>query len=421
MPEPDFSGLREQLEREVRQPEFALIRTRRARRTAWWAATCAAVTLVVVLAGAVTATAHLRHPRDRIAPIGTPTVQPSPPPPSGVPPTTPPSVTAGVPEPAYVAAMTAAPSGTLFARVRRCISNCLTQGTYLDVLVRGSNLGAAWTTVGNLPAGLAEGRLLAASDSELWLVGDGHVAGSSDGGHTWQSWSFGTSGGTGSGTFGGLAGSTAWIAGNGVVAVAAGGGRPANTPAQPPGAAIIDGLTVLGPDRAAVLIGTGNGDGASWFLTSDGGAHWAVLADPCANTPYTGSFTNTMAAAPDGSLWAVCAGQGGAGSQPKQLVTSADGGRNWRSRGDLESSGYATSVYPFSATVAWRTGGRADLYRTTDATHWTTVAITGDAAGGGSSFFTALGPSSGVYIQEDAVYSTVDGGQTWQKHPPPSI
>ena len=52
MPEPDFAGLREQLEREVRQPEFALIRARRVRRTAWWAATGAVVALVVTLVGA---------------------------------------------------------------------------------------------------------------------------------------------------------------------------------------------------------------------------------------------------------------------------------------------------------------------------------------------------------------------------------
>ena len=416
MPEPDFVGLREQLEREVRQPEFALIRARRVRRTAWWAATGAVVALVVTLAGAGSATAYRRHASGPVAPIGTPTVQPSPPP-SAPTPTTLPSDTAPVPEPAYVAGMTAAPSGTLFARVRRCMSDCLAQATYIDVLLRGSNLGAAWTTVGNLPAGLAEGRLLAASDSALWLVGDGQVAGSADGGHTWQSWSFAIGGGT----FSGLAEGSAWIAGNGVVAVATGGGRPANTPAQPPGAAIIDGLAVLGPDRAAVLIGAGNGDGASWFLTSDRGTHWTAQADPCAKTPYAGSFSNAMAAAPDGSLWAVCAGQPGMGNQPKQLVTSIDGGRSWNSRGDLESVGYATSVYPFSGTVAWRTGGRADLYHTTDATHWTTVAITGDAAGGGTSFFTALGPSSGFYVHEGAVYSTVNGGQTWQRHPLPSI
>jgi photosystem II stability/assembly factor-like uncharacterized protein len=61
------------------------------------------------------------------------------------------------------------------------------------------------------------------------------------------------------------------------------------------------------------------------------------------------------------------------------------------------------------------------LYRTTDGSHWTKVAITGDAAGGGTSFFTALGPSSGVYVEVGIVYSTVDGGQTWQQHPLPSI
>ena len=109
------------------------------------------------------------------------------------------------------------------------------------------------------------------------------------------------------------------------------------------------------------------------------------------------------------------------GQQRKQLVTSTDDGRTWRSGGDLESAGYATVVFPFSATVAWRTGGRADLYRTTDASHWTLVAVTGDAAGGGSSFFTALGPDTGVYVQEGAVYSTVDGGRTWQQHSLPSV
>jgi photosystem II stability/assembly factor-like uncharacterized protein len=169
-----------------------------------------------------------------------------------------------------------------------------------------------------------------------------------------------------------------------------------------------------------VLIGSGTGRDR-WYLTADSGEHWTAQADPCANTPYPGSMSNTMAGAPDGSLWAVCAGQPGMGQQRKQLVTSTDGGRTWSSRGELESTGYATSVFPFSATVAWRTGGRADLYRTTDGSHWTKVAITGDAAGGGTSFFTALAPGSGVYVQVGAVYSTVDGGQTWQKHSLPSI
>jgi hypothetical protein len=417
MPDLDFAGLREQLEREVRQPEFALIRVRRARRTAWRAATGAAVALVVVLAGAVSVSAYVRHGPGPVAPIGTPTVQPSQPP-SVSTPTPVPSESAPAPAPVDVSAMTAAPSGTLFALVQRCKSDCLAQATYVNVLLRGGNLGATWTAVRGVPTSSESWSLLAASDSTLWLVGDGQVAGSSDGGHTWQSWGVGSN--SGRRAFAGLAGGTAWIAGNGVVAVATGGGRPVNTPAQPPGAGIIDGLAVLGPNRAAVLVGSGNNQD-SWFLTTDRGAHWTAQADPCANTPYAGSMWNTMAGAPDGSLWAVCAGGGGMGQQRKQLVTSIDGGRTWSSRGDLESAGYATSVFPFSATVGWRTGGRADLYRTTDGSHWTKVAITGDAAGGGTSFFTALGPSSGVYVEVGIVYSTVDGGQTWQQHPLPSI
>jgi hypothetical protein len=415
VPELDFVGLREKLERDTRQPEFAFIRSRRARRTARWAAVGAVVTLVVVLAGAVSATEYLRHGPSPVAPVGTQTVQPSSPAPTAPSPTPTPSDTTPVPAPANLTSMAAAPSGTLFATAQRCVSNCLAQGTYVDVLLRGTNLGAAWTTVGDLPTGVGPGRLLAASDTAVWLVGNGQVAGSTDGGRTWQSWSLSGDGSP----FSAIAGGTAWIARNGAVAVAAGGGKPATTPAQPPGANILS-LAAFGPDHAAVLTGSGNGP-AAWFVTADRGAHWTAQTDPCANTPHPASSSNTMAAAPDGSLWAVCAGQPGAGQQPKQLTTSIDGGRTWRSQGDLESSGYATTVFPFSATLAWRTGGRADLYRTTDASHWSMVAVTGDAAGGRDPFFTALGPSTGVYVQNDAIYATTDGGRTWQQHPLPSI
>lgn len=408
MPEPDFTGLREQLERETSQPGFGVIRARRARRTARWAVGGAVVTLVAVLAGAAGATGYLRHGPAPVTPIGTPTVPASPTP------SPTPSASPVPPPPMAVTALAAGPSGELFAAARRCVSDCLGAGTYVDVLLHGGDLGAStWTVVGDLPADMGTVRLLAASGTQLWLVGDGQVAGSADGGHSWQRWSLAGSGGP----YAGLAGGTAWIARDGAVAVAVGGGKPAPTATQPPGAAHVSGLAALGGDRAAVL--TGDGPGA-WYVTTDRGAHWSALAEPCAGTPYRGSPSNTVAGAPDGTLWAVCTGQPGAGQQPKQLVTSADGGRTWRVRGDLESAGYGTSVYPYSATVAWRTGGRADLYRTTDATHWNAVAVTGDAAGGGDSFFTALGPDSGVYVQDGALYSTVDGGRTWQRHPLPS-
>jgi hypothetical protein len=410
VPELDFAGLREQLERETRQPGFGVIRARRVWRTARWAVGGAVVTLVAVLAGAAGATGYLRHGPGPVTPIGTPTVSTSPTPAASPSPSSSPLP----PAPVAVTAMAAAPSGELFAAARRCVSDCLAAATYVDVLLHGGDLGAApWTVVGDLPAGMGTVRLLAAGGTRLWLVGDGEIAGSTDGGHTWQRWSLAGSGGP----YAGLAGGTAWIARDGAVAVAVGGGRPAPTATQPPGAAHISGLAALGADRAAVL--TGEGPGA-WYVTTDRGAHWSPLADPCAGTRYPGSLWSTVAGAPDGTLWAVCASPPATGQQPKQLVTSVDGGRTWLVRGDLESAGYGTSVYPYSATVAWRTGGRADLYRTADAAHWTAVAVTGDAAGGGDSFFTALGSDSGVYVQDGAVYSTVDGGRTWQRHPLPA-
>jgi photosystem II stability/assembly factor-like uncharacterized protein len=174
-------------------------------------------------------------------------------------------------------------------------------------------------------------------------------------------------------------------------------------------------LTAVDDRRAYAWAGLG------WRATGDGGAHWADVADPCGHTQFVGSPFSTMAAAPDGSLWVVCSGGGGAGNMPKDLVVSTDAGQTWAKRGQLETAGYGTDVYPFSATTAWRTGARADIFRTTDGTHWTDLA---NLESNGPAAFTAIDANTAVYVfglADAAIHTTRDGGATWTSYPAPAV
>src|SRR5262249_41141104 len=138
-----------------------------------------------------------------------------------------------VPPQTSFAGLAWAPSGALYVIARRCPSDCGATATTGSSLLRSSDFGTRWTTVGDLPGA---GVLLAASDTQLWLVTDAGVSDSTDGGHSWRNWSVGAGTANGGLWAAGLAGGTAWIAQNGTVAVATGGGAPVATPTQPPGA-----------------------------------------------------------------------------------------------------------------------------------------------------------------------------------------
>ncbi len=173
-------------------------------------------------------------------------------------------------------------------------------------------------------------------------------------------------------------------------------------------------------DRAIVLGTTGDTGKGAWYGTIDRGAHWSWLPDPCLGTIAEGSPFSRMAVGPDGTRWVVCAQPPGTGQQHKELVISATTSRSgWEREGMLEPAGYGTLVYPFSATVAWRTGGRADIFRTDDRTRWADKAPTGDFGGVP---FVAIDANTALYFRDDSgtqavEYLTRDGGNTWSNHP----
>ncbi len=397
MPEPDFTALREHLEETAVQPPFTTIVDRRRRRTQRVVLGTAVLVTLALLGGVATVLAPRRAVNEPMPPKPSPTVS-APPGSERTPP--------------FIDALAAVP-GSLYAIVQTCTASCLgDSAVYRYSLDRSTDHGSRWVHVSDLTgigSHAPQPQLVAADDAHLWFVSDTTIGASTDGGRNWTVTTLpGAGGGSGPGS---TAGGALWLLVNGAVVRAPAGQQPAATPVQP--GSVPTGVTALGPDSAVAATSLG------WYLTTDGGRHWTKTPSPC---PDTGGFS----VGPDGTRWLVCAEQAGTGQQPKSLWLSTDGGRTWQRRGDLESSGYATQIYPVSATTAWRTGGRADIYRTTDRTQWTDVAPTG--APGGPMAFVAFDSQSAAYLayapSGDRIVEmlTRDGGKTWSmlEFDPPS-
>jgi photosystem II stability/assembly factor-like uncharacterized protein len=415
MPELDFDGLRHRLEADARPPAFADIRARRSARTRRVVLVGAALATAVALVGTGAAVTVLRGFGTPLQPAITST--PSTPPPSTEPspavtPTEEPSP-AGPGDPVSIAA---SPSGTLFAVVERCTAECTGDAPqYAYSLSRSTDLGEHWTTVS--PLADQRSSVFVADDTHLWTVGGPIVAGSTDGGRTWRQWSLGPAD-PALPVRAAVVGGVAWFTRGLDVWRASAGGEPtavgsvANEAVQAVQLAPIDEL------RAYALVEASIPEPVVWRVTTDGGAQWSDVADPCAGTRFPGSSTSAMAAAPDGALWVVCASSPAGGMMLKDLVVSTDGGTTWASRGALENNGYGTELHPFSATIAWRTGSRADILRTVDGTQWTDLV---DLQSSGPKTFAAISEQSAVYAYDFGdgmrVYVTQDGGATWRSYP----
>jgi len=408
----DFAGLGEQLAADAYQPSFGSIRDRRRRRTQRWAVGAATLAVVVTL-GSVAATGAGRGRGDR--PAGPP--GPVAPPPVGV------------------MSVRASPSGTLYAVVQRCVADCSAAAPPVEYsLLRSTDLGTVWTTVGPLdalgpalssgPFGGGPGSLIVVSDSVMWRFGDDAARSSVDGGRTWRPSTVGTIDG---GSSLGVAGGIVWLSQNGQVTVAGGGDAFTPTAAQPPGDGPLS-LSAISADRVVVERAGGHTSGSGrWYVTSDRGADWAPFGDPCAGTTHPGTSGAYLSATPDGGLWAVCMPDG-AGQTGVDVATSLDGGVTWQPHA---AGPGGDDLLPMSTTVAWRGGTDSDIYRTTDrGAHWIDVAPVGQFQRDGApqdtkAFFvaTAVDADTALYVNHSPgmpaalIHLTRDGGHTWTTHP----
>lgn len=379
---------------QVNWPDAAEVRTRADRRTRRrWVAAAAAVSVAI----AVTGGAYLAGDRRNTTPVG-------------------PGVTTQLP----LDAIASAPSGTIFAITHSCgTGKCSVGAQRHYTLLRSTDLARSWATISSLD-GVAGGtdaalELAVADDDVLWIADGTRFLGSGDGGTHWSSWNLGADRTPSKG--GGLAGSTLWLAYNGQVLRAANGGRPAPTSGQPPGSGKIDSVAAVSADSSIALRAQGSRKG--WYRTADRGAHWSVAPDPCAGLSHPNVTDAYLSAGQDGGLWAVCFVAGGR-APGWQIATSADGGHSWQPHPGGAPGG--DDVQPVSATVAWRTGNGADVYRTTDSgAHWTDVADLPPGAAIQGGF--VRDADTALYVLPEpgtdyvTLHLTTDGGTTWTTLP----
>jgi photosystem II stability/assembly factor-like uncharacterized protein len=214
------------------------------------------------------------------------------------------------------------------------------------------------------------------------------------------------------------------------------GGRSWRTsPAQPSPAPTYrtdQGSLVRLSQSAAYVLGDpathADGDPLSvplWY-TSDSGASWTLRHVSCG----IAATSARMSAAPTGTLFAVCAGQRGAGSQMKSVVVSTNGGMTWLRPGACEagagaqcptqglSGGYLASVDAVSSTTAYIDEARGDVVETTDAgVSWAGIGPTAADTGTTTmAFFNAVDGlvwAGSTAAGADQLWHTVDGGATW--------
>lgn len=173
--------------------------------------------------------------------------------------------------------------------------------------------------------------------------------------------------------------------------------------------------------------------------TVDAGRSW-IDATPPGFAQDSPSISRSVTASA-GVVWFV-AGYSNYPATPvdshAQVFRSIDGGRHWTTSGAFP--GLGGGVAPYGAAVAWLVVGQGiaagssglDLYRTVNGTDWRLVASAKPELpagtipfGGHKGPFTLVSDSEGWFgmtctCSGAAVYSTFDGGQSWQRHDLPA-
>jgi hypothetical protein len=165
--------------------------------------------------------------------------------------------------------------------------------------------------------------------------------------------------------------------------------------------------------------------GRLWF-TGDGGRSWSRRATPCTGMGYA------VSAAPDGALFAVCAGQPGAGEQGKTVERSLNGGRTWTQAescgighcgGDL-GAGYLGEIAALDARTVYLVGYRSPLLVTHDGgATWAMVKAVAAGSDAGTYQVLFFNRRSGLVLgvddkppyhpQQPTIWRTHDGGARW--------
>jgi hypothetical protein len=157
--------------------------------------------------------------------------------------------------------------------------------------------------------------------------------------------------------------------------------------------------------------------GTAWTVASP-----AMPCRPGAPGP-AGQPTAALLAAAPSQLALVCMSPApGAGSQLKSVFQSADGGAVWSSAGSAPAAGIAASLAAEPGALLLATGD--GIFRSANGATWQQVQPSPAGAAAGQAGFSYVGMTSlenGVALPADPglheVFTTSDGGSTWQPQP----
>lgn len=172
-----------------------------------------------------------------------------------------------------------------------------------------------------------------------------------------------------------------------------------------------------------------------WF-TTDSGATWSNRTIPC-----RGSGTDmALSAAPEGTIFDVCAGQPSTGNQLKETLRSTNDGRRWQIRSmchfsisnalrctpGSQFSGYLGQIDAVSSSTVYLVGDRSSLEVSRDGgITWTAVPPGLGSSAGGTFQAIFFSPSAGIVLgdgdqnnERPTLWSTTDGGAHWTAREP---
>ena len=164
-----------------------------------------------------------------------------------------------------------------------------------------------------------------------------------------------------------------------------------------------------------------------WY-TSDSGVTWVTRSVPC-----VGAWSVALSRAPDGTLFAVCAWEPGAGIQLKSVLRSSNDGQTWKTvlacgnteaglascEGNPLSAGYLGEIDAVSDSTVYLVGGRSSLMVSHDGgVSWAPIQPLIGESGGGTSQVIFFNQTDGVVVgngtnEAITIWTTADGGSTW--------
>jgi photosystem II stability/assembly factor-like uncharacterized protein len=178
------------------------------------------------------------------------------------------------------------------------------------------------------------------------------------------------------------------------------------------------------------------GDATPLWFTTDSGATWSKRTVPCSNF----GADVALSVAPDGTLYDVCAVEGGMGEQPKETVRSTNEGRSWRVQSSCrfpyagftsctkgsQFFGYLGAIDAVSSKTIFLVGDRSALEVSRDGgVRWSAVPPGMGNTAGGTSQVIFFSPMNGIVLgdgdqenERPTLWSTSDGGARWSTRVP---